>query len=563
MVLIIGFDWDVKKVKMKDRSDHVLLVLMCCSLVNCISFGPKRSIFPFDPITNTACGQVKGIMKDGAYSFRGIPYAEAPVGTLRWTPPRPLSKDRGTCWSGVLDGRQFGSSCYQISISNPDTFIGNEDCLYLNVWTPTLNKKAELPVMVWVHGGSLLTGSGNELMYMPSERLSKETNVVYVGMNYRLHAFGFMALEIISKNSTTGTSGNYGLMDIIEALRWVQNNIRNFGGDPDRVTIFGQSSGGTAIFALLASSLSLDLFHQVWLASPSAILNKTASDAFNDNLVFLNNTGCHDIDCLYRLSSSQITSAVPWTVYPYWSMDDLMDLPVKGHFIGALIIIDGHVLKEAPLEAWINGRGIDVPVFIGCTAQESDLSPTINLTGLTWKDYTHTVTKKLGTFSHHIANTALKFYPPGIITPEYQYTTMTSDVRICCAIDYISFVASETFKSPVYRYVITGWPSKPVKLPFMEYSARYSMHAIELFGFFGSFDQIIKPLSLSDIEFQNNIRSEVMSFVLDGHPYSSDWLPYPLSVAKVSQSTQVVSSYHPAECSFWLTNGFFSYAWIN
>ncbi|KAK3576602.1 hypothetical protein CHS0354_023119 [Potamilus streckersoni] len=555
--------WHKQKVEMKIYSNHAPILLMCLSLIHCLSFGSGRSKFPFEPITNTACGEVKGIRKDGAYSFRGIPYSEPPVGQLRWSPPRPLSKDRGTCWSGVLNGREFGSPCFQISISNQSTFDGSEDCLYLNVWTPTLNKMARRPVLVWVHGGSMLTGNANEFLYMPTERLSKETNVVYVGMNYRLHAFGFMALDILSTNSTTGTSGNYGIMDIIEALRWVQNNIRNFGGDPNKVTIFGQSSGGTAIFALLASALSRGLFNRAWLASASPVLNKTASEAFKDNIVFLNNTGCNDIDCLYRLSSFQVTAAVPWNVYPYWSMDDLMDLPVKGHFDGALVIIDGYVLKEAPLEAWINGNGLDVPLFIGCTAQEADLTSTINFTAFTWEDYTHAVTKSLCTFSHHIATTALKLYPPGNISPEYQYTTMISDVRICCGTDYVSYVAAKSFNSPIYRYVITGWPSQPIKAPSQEYAAQYAMHAIEIFGFFGSFGEMLEQLSLSDVKFQNNIRSEVLSFVFYGHPYTSNWLPYPSSVAELSQSTNVVTAYHPSECTFWLRNGFFSYSWIN
>ncbi|KAK3579730.1 hypothetical protein CHS0354_008870 [Potamilus streckersoni] len=507
-------------------SNIVFILWTYCLGVNCILFGPENPIVLADPITKTGCGLVKGLRQDGAYSFRGIPYAQPPVGQLRWSPPRPLSIERGTCWSGVLDAREFGSQCYQRNASDQSGFSGKEDCLYLNIWAPSLNKMARLPVMVWVHGGSLQNGNANTLTYMPTAKLSKETNFVYVGMNYRLQAFGFMALEILSTNSTTGTSGNYGLMDIIESLRWVQNNIHNFGGDPTKVTIFGQSSGGTAVFALLASTLSKGLFHQAWLSSASPVLNKTARDAFKDNSVFLKNTGCSDADCLYRLSPSQVTAAAPWDVYPYWSMEDMLDLPANGRFDGALAIVDGYVLKEAPLEAWANGNGIDVPVFIGSTAQEVDMAPSINFTGFTWEDYNHTVRKSLGTFGNTIATMGLKLYPPGHITPEYQYTTMTSDVRVGCATDYLSLVAAKSFKSPIYRYVVTAWPSKPMKA-FQLHASPYSMHTMEMFGFFGSFDQMLEQLSPSDVEFQNNVRSEVISFVLRGHPNASNWLPYP------------------------------------
>jgi carboxylesterase type B len=189
------------------------------------------------PTVNTSCGPVQGLAKDGAFSFRGIPYAEQPIGLLRWKAPVPLSRTAKTCWSGTFAAQTFGNTCFQIDPSNSSLFLGSEDCLYLNVWTPTLNPNARVPVMVWIHGGSLQFSNGNWPTYSPSEKLARDTGIVYVSMNYRLQAFGFMALDLLSHNASSGTSGNYGFMDQILAMKWVQENVHNFGGDASQVCV--------------------------------------------------------------------------------------------------------------------------------------------------------------------------------------------------------------------------------------------------------------------------------------------------------------------------------------
>ena len=191
-------------------------------------------------VVNTPCGTIKGRWNAsiGAYSFLGVPYASPPVGKLRWKPPVPLKASNGNCWTGDLDATAVGNICLQPDRSNFSKPTGDEDCLYLNVWTPTLNSASSLPVMVWVHGGNLIFGSGQDDVYAPSGKLAAETNTVYVGMNYRLNAFGFMALEMLKTQSAMNTSGNYGFMDQIEVLKWVQQNIRLFGGDPNKVYVY-------------------------------------------------------------------------------------------------------------------------------------------------------------------------------------------------------------------------------------------------------------------------------------------------------------------------------------
>lgn len=195
----------------------------------------------FRPTVQTDCGPVQGIPPMlvptviGPYSFRGIPYARAPVNDLRWRPPEPIAAENNNCWAGTLDASKFGNVCYQRRRNDTSQYFGSEDCLYLNVWTPTIDPTAKFPVAVWIHGGYLETGNGNKDNFSPTEKLSNETNIVYVSFNYRLQAFGFMALQWLADDSPKNTSGNYGFMDQIEALKWIQRNINKFGGDKDKV----------------------------------------------------------------------------------------------------------------------------------------------------------------------------------------------------------------------------------------------------------------------------------------------------------------------------------------
>ena len=185
-------------------------------------------------VTNTSCGPVEGVMEDGVFVFKGIPYALPPLGPRRWQAPQGLSREDGTCWTGTRQAKQFGDMCTQPGVGQYSEVSGNEDCLYLNVWTNSLQPDQDRPVMLWIHGGYLIYGSGNITSYMPTPELTSSTDAVYVSFNYRLGPMGFLTLETLSENSTSGTSGNYGLMDMILVLHWVRDNIRNFGGNPDK-----------------------------------------------------------------------------------------------------------------------------------------------------------------------------------------------------------------------------------------------------------------------------------------------------------------------------------------
>ena len=213
-------------------------------------------------------GTLEGLDTAGVMVFRGIPYARPPVGPLRWRAPLPTR-----LWRGVRDAKQLGQNCIQHQpYSDIDPFKAgvSEDCLYLNVWTKSLDKRAAgRPVLVWIHGGGFWAGFGGEERHNGA-RLAKKGAVV-VTLNYRLGPFGFLAHPAFVAESPYHAAGNYGLLDQIAALRWVQRNIARFGGDPSRVTIFGESAGGMSVGSLIASPLAKGLFQRAILESGTGV----------------------------------------------------------------------------------------------------------------------------------------------------------------------------------------------------------------------------------------------------------------------------------------------------
>src|SRR5438552_1842178 len=215
-----------------------------------------------DPV-KTDLGQVSGAPGNNpaVHVYKGIPYAAPPVGDRRWK--RPQSQ---AAWPGVREAKEFSATCMQVPYPQTSIYYSppgpvSEDCLYLNIWTTSQSGKDRRPVMVWVHGGGYTRGTGATPTYN-GENLAQK-GVVVVTINYRLGIFGFLAHPELTKESDVHSSGNYGLLDMVAALQWVQKNIATFGGDPKRVTIFGESAGSSAVNFLMASPLAKGLFHRV------------------------------------------------------------------------------------------------------------------------------------------------------------------------------------------------------------------------------------------------------------------------------------------------------------
>ncbi|MCX6629502.1 MAG: carboxylesterase family protein [Candidatus Solibacter sp.] len=235
------------------RTRTLLRICVALACATALSVAVAQS----DPTVAVTGGQIRGRALQSGAVFKGIPFAAQPVGELRWREPAPVVP-----WTGVRDASSFGASCVQeTSTWNKQEATGNkEDCLYLNVWTPEWPAKSEKPVMLWLYGGGN-TGGGASVDYFDGVSLSGK-GVVLVTINYRLGLFGFFVHPGLTAESSHHASGNYGLLDQIAALKWVKDNIARFGGDPNNVTVFGQSAGSVDTSYLLASPLAKGLFQR-------------------------------------------------------------------------------------------------------------------------------------------------------------------------------------------------------------------------------------------------------------------------------------------------------------
>ncbi len=286
-------------------------------------------------------------------AYRGIPYAAAPVGDLRWKPPQPVKP-----WTGIRAADQFGASCMQAqremsnSWWNDDVYPVSEDCLYLNVWTPAASAAERLPVMVWIYGGGGVQGSGSEEFYN-GDGLAKR-GVVVVTFNYRVNVFGWMAHPELTKESPDHSSGNYGALDQIAALQWVQRNIAAFGGDPSKVMIFGQSGGSRSVNWLQASPLAKGLFRAAAGESHAVFGAMTPlSQAEARGTEFANALGKTSLAELRAMSAEQLEAA---------------SIKSPSGMTGA--IVDGWFLPQDIKTIFAAGKQNDVALITGATNDE-------------------------------------------------------------------------------------------------------------------------------------------------------------------------------------------------
>nr|XP_019955575.1 PREDICTED: cAMP-regulated D2 protein-like [Paralichthys olivaceus] len=320
------------------------------------------------PVVLTKDGQIKGVTVDKAHIFYGIPYADPPVGAYRWKPPRPVSP-----WPGVYDASYPRAACMQ-ACSGPITaecpHKVSEDCLYLNIFVPLdVNfpspLQSPLPVMVWIHGGDFIAGSASKPLY-DGRFISNFTHTIVVSMEYRLGAFGFL---VSGKDPHTSAAGNYGILDQQAAILWVQRNIAVFGGDPSKVTIFGESAGAQSVSLHLMIQSSKPLFQQAVLQSlPFSIPLKTRHDALRLGRDFAKQTNCSmsDFVCLLSLSPQTVLAAQMKTtskiVNPFRFLEVFETWGPH---------IDGDLIKEQTITAFQKGHWQkEKPLLLGTTSEE-------------------------------------------------------------------------------------------------------------------------------------------------------------------------------------------------
>ncbi len=305
-------------------------------------------------IVETQYGKISG--HDGAVRiFKGIPFAAPPVGTLRWRPPQAA-----TPWAGTRDALEFGFDCPQIPLpEEPSAAPGkSEDCLTINVWTPARSDNERLPVMVYIFGGGFVAGSGADIR-CDGTALAKK-GVVVITLNYRVGIFGFLAHPALNAESGIGTSGNYGLMDQIAALEWIQHNIAAFGGDPARVTLFGVSAGSASIVQLMACEAAHGLFHGVILESAGAFRPLCPLDEAEAQGALLGN----DLASLRALSADAIFARTKEIVPQVRALTKPRALRP---------ILDGVLLKDNDRDAFKAGRIAKVPTIVGSNTDEGSI----------------------------------------------------------------------------------------------------------------------------------------------------------------------------------------------
>ena len=329
--------------------------------------GSSAVMLSADTPVAVAGGRVQGTeAAAGVIAYKGIPFAAPPVGGLRWRPPAPV-----VAWEGVRDAGRAGSICVQAGGRDVEQ---SEDCLFLNVWAPAETREPR-PVLYWIHGGGYTGGSGSTAIY-DGARLAAEGAVV-VTINYRLNVFGFLAHPALSAESPHGASGNYGLLDMVAGLEWVRDNIAAFGGDPDRVTIFGESAGGGAVMSVMVMPQSKGLFHRAiaqsnWIHGWDRPLQGGAADltpAEAQGTAIGAALGAGDLDPAAALAAMRAASA-----------DAVLEAAGAG--AGSPFLRTGHVwapnvdgwaIPDDPLVMYAGGRQHDVPLVVGMNGNEGSL----------------------------------------------------------------------------------------------------------------------------------------------------------------------------------------------
>jgi para-nitrobenzyl esterase len=320
---------------------------------------------PLPSVIQVRSGPISGATEPGLHTYLGIPYAAPPVGRLRWRPPQPVRP-----WTAVRPCLKYGPSCPQAGSNGRPVTGTSEDCLYLNVWTPALRANQRLPVMVFIHGGSFLMGSGSQPLYDGAKLAAR--GVIVITINYRLGPFGFFAMRDLSAESGHHVSGNYGLLDQIAALRWVRANIAAFGGDAGNVTVFGESAGGMSIVDLLVSPLAGGLFRRAIVESAPfadygvgilATQPLTAQEQLGERVARRLGAGGgpHRLLRLRRVSAAKLLRAAHATMQLY---------PTSGW----QPVVDGWVLPGRPVDLIAAGLFQRVPLLVGTNADESNVA---------------------------------------------------------------------------------------------------------------------------------------------------------------------------------------------
>ncbi|XP_071452804.1 neurotactin-like [Hetaerina americana] len=435
----------------------------------------------------TSCGPVKGWVEDGAFAFRGIPYALPPIGKLRWKPPVLLQRLEH-CWNGTLETGNATShhshACWQTFRNG--SLDGSEDCLTIDVFAPrTKRNSPRVPIVVLIAAETLGGGGGKGSIspQLLSPQLARAAGVILVRVRFRLGALGFLSAKVLTQSSSPPRSGNYGLADVRAALEWVNLNAMSFGGDPLSITVLGHRAGATLVMALATSRKAHRLFSRAWLSGPAAAFPPGGEvgqlDAERRGLELVQALNCErgpsmenvgsTVTCLLQIDAEDLLDTVPenWK----WKAVDLPKKEEDTDSVHRWLIVDGDVLNEPPLEAW--GRhGLQVPLVIGTLSHGEATSELRRRKD--WSDQRmvaeHIQDSAVGGAKQ--AEEALRLYsspsfppvgtaPMEIPPPLTRLTAMITDIRsICPLLNFTRAAAGYANNAPVYFYVAASLPEE-------------------------------------------------------------------------------------------------------
>jgi para-nitrobenzyl esterase len=442
-------------------------------------------------------GLLQGTLEDGLSVYRGIPFAAPPVGELRWRAPQPSSK-----WEGVKQVTNFAPAPMQGG--NPPSGK-SEDCLYLNIWTPAKSADEKIPVLIWIYGGGFNFGATSEAVYS-GDKLAKK-GVVLVSIAYRVGQLGFLVHPELSAESPNHTSGNYGLLDMIAGLQWVQKNISAFGGNPNKVTIFGESVGGIAISMLSVSPLAEGLFHGAISQSggsfgpprpttyPGENL-KRLHDAERDGEAYAKNAGFSSITELRKVDADKLP-------------------PVRGL---AWPIIDGWVIPDDQYKLYEAGKFNDTPILAGYNSDEgASFTRAKNP-----EEYIAGVKERYGKFAEDL----LKAYP----VESNKVPKTARDLARDAAFGWHTWswarLQAEKGKSNAYCYYFDQHPDYPSDSPMAGYG---SPHGQDVAYVFQHLDPSNSQTTKEDLQIAEAMGTYWTNFAKYGHPNSEgvpEWPPF-------------------------------------
>ncbi|MFO1420626.1 MAG: carboxylesterase family protein [Candidatus Competibacteraceae bacterium] len=522
------------------RFYHHLVCLSLLAILSACGSGQGDSVD--DTITDaipTDHGSVSGFQDQQTMAYLGIPFAAPPVGPLRWQPPTEPK-----VWQGTRQATAFSPPCPQVEDNG--AVIGNEDCLYLNVWKPlAASAGANLPVMVFVHGGGNTQGSASKLRdgfpLYDGQRLAERGQVVVVTLQYRLGALGFLVHPALAAESPQRVSGNYGLLDQIAALGWVQRNIHAFGGDPGRVLLLGQSAGALDTCMLVTSPLARGLFSRALMESGGCNA-KSATERAAEGESLATTVGCdhaaNPVACLRQLDATTLVRAVDTSPTSPLGIVKLTFGPN----------VDGYVLPVEPIDALDSGQHNPVPFVIGANADEtSTFGIPITLT-----EYEYQLAAR-AVFDPAQADAVLARYPVSAYgSPRDALIAATTDAQFVCPARRIARAAANHQTPPVYRYFFTHGLSGPFS-GLLE--AGHGVDLLFVFQHIGSDPRY--PPTAEDQALEFAMLGYWTRFAATGDPNGGQAVNWPQYVADADPYLELATpvrsgtGVRTAQCDFW------------